>query len=318
LPRDRRTRKLITFFKFLNFILTKNVFAKQKLTSFIEENFFNLVLIVLLGILYVPVIGHWYAGWINKSISTEHEYFSHGLIGLPYAAYIVWENRQEWQQLRDRAHPLGISLLFLGISFYLSGVSELVNLSFPLVLTGACLWLKGLPGLKIQGFPLLLVALATPNSLPYLITPYTLPLQAFIAGTAGLLLSQMGFDVVVDGIYLAVNGKLVEVAPYCAGLKMLFTSLYVALLLLHWTRNISDRPKVVLLLIGSAVISIGANIIRNTLLSWFHGSGNTQLFTWLHDGSGGDLYSTAMLGAIVLLLNGLNRFLSNVEPSPRE
>jgi cyanoexosortase B len=292
--------------------------AKLKLSSFVEQNFFHLLLIALLGIIYAPVIGHWYTGWINKSISTEHEYFSHGLIGLPYAAYIVWENRKKWQRLPDRFHPLGVSLFCLGISFYLSGVGELVNLSFPLVLTGVCLWLKGSPGLKLQGFSLLLVALATPNSLPYLITPYTLPLQAFIAGAAGLLLLQMGFDVAVDGIYLAVNGKLVEVAPYCAGLKMLFTSLYVALLLLHWTRNLSDRKKVSLLLIGAAAISIGANIIRNTLLSWFHGSGYTQLFTWLHDGSGGDLYSTVMLGAIVLLLNGLNRFTSNIEPSSRE
>jgi hypothetical protein len=29
------------------------------------------------------------------------------LIGLPYAAYIVWQNRKKWQRLEDRSHPLG-------------------------------------------------------------------------------------------------------------------------------------------------------------------------------------------------------------------
>ena len=53
------------------------------------------LMIGFLAVIYGPVIFHWYDGWLNKSISTEHEYFSHGLIGLPYAAYIVWQNRKK-------------------------------------------------------------------------------------------------------------------------------------------------------------------------------------------------------------------------------
>lgn len=279
--------------------------AKQKFSFAIEQNLFNLIVIVLLGVLYIPLLIHWYDGWLNKSISIEHEYFSHGLIGFPYAVYICWMQRKKWQRLEDRSHPLGGILLLIGAIFYLSGVSEFVNLSFPIVLTGWCLWLKGIAGFKLQRFPLLLVLLATPNSVPYLLTPYTLPLQTFIAGVAGFLLMQLGFNVTVDGIYLAVNDKLVEVAPYCAGLKMLFTSLYVALLLLHWTGNIDSRKKITFLLTGAIVISVSANIIRNTLLSVFHGKGLNQLFVWLHDSWGGDLYSAAMLGTIVLLQNYL-------------
>ncbi|AFY78652.1 eight transmembrane protein EpsH, putative exosortase [Pleurocapsa sp. PCC 7327] len=292
--------------------------AKQKFPLVREQNLFTILVIVLLGVLYAPILLHWYDGWLNKSISTEHEYFSHGLIGFPYAAYICWMQRKKWLRLENRSHPIGGFLLLLAAVFYLTGSAEFVNLSFPIILTGVCLWLKGLPGLRLQKFSLLLVLLATPNSVPYLITPYTLPLQMFIAGAAGFLLMQLGFNVTVDGIYLAVDGKLVEVAPYCAGLKMLFTSLYVALLLLHWTGNLSNRKKTNLLLIGAVVISIVANIIRNTLLSFFHGRGYDQLFKWLHDGMGGDLYSTAMLGAIVLLLNFLGRFDPVIESEKSE
>ncbi|MDJ0687277.1 MAG: cyanoexosortase B [Xenococcaceae cyanobacterium MO_188.B32] len=273
-----------------------------------ERKIFNFIIIALLTLLYAPIIIHWYDGWLNKSISIEHEYFSHGLIGFPFAAYICWLKRKQWRRLSEQAHPLGIVGLGIGSVLYLTGVPELVNLSFPLVLVGICLISKGMAGLKLQAFPFLLVLLATPNSLPYLITPFTLPLQKFIAGSAGFILMQFGLDVSVEQIYLAVGGRLVEVAPYCAGLKMLFTSLYVALMLLYWTDNLRDRTKTTTLLVGAVTISVIANILRNTILTFFHGTGRDGLFTWLHDGWGGDLYSTLMLGSIVLFLKFLENF----------
>jgi cyanoexosortase B len=266
-----------------------------------DKNSLSWLIVALLAILYGPILFHWYDGWLNKSINIEHEYFSHGLIGLPYAGYIVWLHRKKWQRLENQSHPFGAFLLTIGAIFYLSGVALWVNLSFPILLAGSCLWLKGKEGLKLQGFPLLLVALATPNPLPYLITPYTLPLQVFIAGWAGFLLQHAGFNVTVDGIYLAVEGRMVEVAPYCAGLKMLFTSFYVTLMLLHWTNTIEDGRKTRFLLTCAVVISIGANIIRNAILAWFHGTGQDKNFDLLHEGWGGDLYSVIMLLTILLV-----------------
>lgn len=295
--------------------------------SLIERYWSDAALVGLLTLMYAPLLVHWYDGWLRKSISIEHEYFSHGLIGLPFAAYIAWTHRRRWQRLdsppdvlnrrafrsKHRQEFVGASLtgaVFLLIAgvLYLSGLPDPVNLSFPLLLTGLCLWLKGLPGLKLQAFPLLLVFLATPSEIPYLIAPYTLPLQAFIAGSAGFTLAQLGMDVTVQNIYLSVGGKLVEVAPYCAGLKMLFTSLYVALMLLYWTNNLRSRPIVISFLTGTIAISILANIIRNTLLAYFHGTGQNAAFHWLHDGWGGDGYSAAMLGLLVLLLRQLETF----------
>ncbi|WP_013323790.1 cyanoexosortase B [Gloeothece verrucosa] len=268
-----------------------------------KKNLLPLSIVALMVLLYGPIIWHWYDGWANKSINIEHEYFSHGLIGLPYAVSIVWIERHQWQKLKNNHHPLGGILLGLAAAFYLTGNPTWVNLSFPVMLTGICLWLKGIPGLKLLWFPLLLVLLATPNPAPYLITPYTLPLQQFIAGVAGFILMQFGFNVSVDGIYLAVDGKSVEVAPYCAGLKMLFTSLYVSLLLVHWTGTLKNVKKVIFMLIGAGGISIIANIIRNSLLSIFHGTGQEDKFIFLHEGSGGDIYSVIMLMMIIVLFH---------------
>ena len=284
----------------------------------IDSNLIYYITFALLAILYAPLLIHWYDGWLNKSISLEHEYFSHGLIGLPFAAYISWMKRKKWRKLPDSLNPIGGFLLAIGITLYVTGVSELVNMSFPIVLAGICLCFKGIPGLKLQGFPLLLVLFTTPNSIPYLITPWTLPLQKFIAIMAGFILTQLGMDVSVEAIYLSVGGRLVEVAPYCAGLKMLFTTLYVGAMLLYWTDNHRDRSKVITLLSSATIISVVANIIRNTILTYFHGTGRDELFAWLHDSWGGDLYSAIMLGIIVLLINFLDRNPQIAESSGRE
>jgi len=278
------------------------------LSDFLERNLTNVIIFGLLALLYGPVLWHWTDGWLNKNIGIEHEYFSHGLIGLPFAAYIVYQQRKKWQRLENRSHPLGLALVVLGAVFYLTGLDQFVYLSFPIILAGVCLCLKGLSGLKLQWFPLILVILATPNEIPYLITPYTFPLQQFIASVAGFILQQAGLKVAVEGIYLSVQGRFVEVAPYCAGLKMIFTSLYVTLMLLYWTDTIGDRRKVFTML-GSAVgISITANIVRNALLAWFHGTGQDSKFVWLHDSWGGDLYSALMLLSIVGLFRLLEKY----------
>jgi cyanoexosortase B len=256
----------------------------------------------LLLMLYVPLLVYWCKGWLSKNISTEHEYFSHGLIGLPFAAYLIWERRDRWLQLPDKTNVFGLALLLLGTTCYLSGLTDLINISLPIVLAGLCLWLKGLSGLKLQSFPLLLIFLATPNEVPYLLAPYTLPLQKLIAGVAGFILGQFGMAVRVDQIYLYVNDQIVEVAPYCAGLKMIFTSIYVGLMLLQWTGIQITRNRLLLFFSGTIALSVCSNIIRNALLSFFHGTGQEQAFIWLHDSWGGDLYSACLLVLLIPLL----------------
>ncbi|MDA0672514.1 MAG: cyanoexosortase B [Cyanobacteria bacterium] len=268
----------------------------------------SLALLGLLTLLYGPLLWHWVDGWLNKSISIQHEYFSHGLLGIPFAAYLAWSQRQTWQDSPDRAHPAGWGLLAIAAVLYTSGLTDWMNISLPLLLAGLCLTLKGWAGLKQMAFPLALVVLATPSQLPYLIEPYVLPLQHFIATVAGFLLIQGGIDVTVDQIYLRVNDQMVEVAPHCAGLKMLFTSLYVALMLTQWTGLWRSRLRTGLLFLSTVVMSIVANILRNTMLSYFHGTGNEAGFHWLHESWGGDVYSALTLLALVGIVQLLQRY----------
>ncbi|MDY7003652.1 MAG: cyanoexosortase B [Cyanobacteriota bacterium] len=288
--------------------------TRQKFPIAIEQNLLTIAIAALIFLMYIPLLFYWYEGWLNKSISIEHEYFSHGIIGLPFAGYIVWNNRHKWQQLPNIFHPLGGILLGLAGAWYVSGIPDLINLSFPLILAGICLWFKGIPGLKLMVMPLIFVLLASPNHIPYLIEPYALPLQKFIAAIAGFILTQLNIDVIVEQIYLYVGDRIVEVAPHCAGLKMLFTSLYVSLMLLYWTGAIASRAKTIFLLSSATVVSVTANIIRNTILTIFHGTGQDEAFHWLHEGWGGDMYSACMLGLLVLMMNWIDsHFTTSVE-----
>ena len=256
---------------------------------------------VVLSLMYVPLLAHWVQGWLFKSISIEHEYFSHGMIGIPFAMYLAWQSRSKFMPLTASGGDqlLGTAVCAIAGVLYLSNLAEPVNLSLPLMLTGAILTFKGRAGLRILGFPMLLLWLATPNELPYLVAPFTAPLQILIANIAGIILKLLGFPVTVEQFYIYLNGRQVEVAPYCAGLKMMFTSVYVALLLLNWT-GLDQRPKFVLFFISCAAgLSVVGNIIRNTILTYFHGTGQDALFVWLHDSWGGDLYSAGLLGILV-------------------
>ncbi|HEY9887289.1 MAG TPA: cyanoexosortase B, partial [Candidatus Obscuribacterales bacterium] len=214
----------------------------------------------------------------------------------------------QWQQLGDRWHPAGVGLLALGGGLYLSQLPDWMSISLPLVLAGLCLSLKGVPGLKLMGLPLALLVFATPSQLPYLIEPYVLPLQHFIASVAGFLLLQGGIDVTVEQIYLRVNDQMVEVAPHCAGLKMLFTSLYVALMLIYWHGLWRSRLRTGTFITATVMVSVAGNILRNAMLSYFHGVGNDRAFVWLHESWGGDLYSAAMLVSLIILLRLIQQY----------
>ncbi len=275
--------------------------ANARSFDFKQFPWINGAIVAIFALLYLPLLATWVHGWMFKSISIEHEYFSHGMIGIPFAGYLAWQLRSQVAAnvASGRDQLIGAGICTIAGLLYLSNLAEPVNLSLPLMLTGGILMLCGSVALRLLAFPLILIWLATPNEIPYLVAPYTAPLQIFIANIAGFILRILGFPVVVDQFYLYLNGKQVEVAPYCAGLKMLFTSLYVALLLLNWTDMMRSRKFIGFFLGCAVALSVVGNIIRNTILVYFHGTGQDALFVWLHDSWGGDLYSAGILGILV-------------------
>ncbi|MEM7717373.1 MAG: archaeosortase/exosortase family protein, partial [Cyanobacteria bacterium P01_A01_bin.68] len=75
----------------------------------IPPQLLNFAILGILVLLYGPIMHYWYDGWINKNISTEHEYFSHGIIGFPFAAYLLTQSPQGFglQGMQERVQMLG-------------------------------------------------------------------------------------------------------------------------------------------------------------------------------------------------------------------
>jgi cyanoexosortase B len=88
----------------------------------------------------------------------------------------------------------------------------------------------------------------------------------------------------------------------------MFTCLYAGLILIYWTKLWHSRFKTILFSLGIIVVSIISNIIRNTILTFFHGTGQDAAFKWLHDSWGGDLYSTVVLVLLIPLFKGVERW----------
>jgi cyanoexosortase B len=281
-----------------------------------NPRWFSNLLAGLLLLLYGPLLIYWCNGWLNHNISLEHEYFSHGVLGLPLATKLLWEKRQHWSALEDRWHPLGGVCLGVAATFYLSGITDTVNLSLPLTLIGLCLWLKGIPGLRLQLFPLLLLLFATPTNLPYLVEPYSLGLQKFVASVAAFILMQFHFEFTLQGIYIFVGERVVEVAPHCAGLKALFSNLYFCMIGLYWTGSWKPWSKALVLVGGTIGISVFSNVLRNTILTVFHGMKQDALFDWFHEGWGSQLYWAFLIGLLFLLFYGVQKVWPNSPSSP--
>jgi cyanoexosortase B len=81
---------------------------------------------------------------------------------------------------------------------------------------------------------------------------------------------------------------------------------------------LSSRRKSIWFLSIAVLISVSANIVRNTLLSFFHGTGQEGAFHWLHDSWGGDVYSAVMLLLLIPVLNWIDAYFSEVPETQQE
>ena len=67
------------------------------------------------------------------------------------------------------------------------------------------------------------------------------------------------------------------------------------------------------MLSSAALISFIGNLLRNTLLTFFHGTNQTAWFDWLHESWGGDVFSALLLLAVITLMQQLDRLAASYQ-----
>jgi cyanoexosortase A len=119
------------------------------------------------------------------------------------------------------------------------------------------------------------------------------PLSLITAQGAGLWLSILGFDVLVNGRSVMLPGGGVQVLAQCNGLDMMAQILCVALIFLLAFRIHSWSSRL-LLFVAAPVIGLICNTVRIALLAFIVGMGQgkgTPLFSFFHDDTGSLVFS---------------------------
>ncbi len=147
------------------------------------------------------------------------------------------------------------------------------------------------------------------------------PLRFFTTILATLLLRLTGYAVVQQGTGLVWHGHYVGVDAPCAGIHMLWTSLYLASALACLLRLSSQRT--ILLAALSVVAALGGNVLRTTSLFYLEVfplrfTHKILLPAWTHEGIGAAIFvliSLTVALASQLLLKDSKRPTPNT-PSP--
>lgn len=253
----------------------------------------------MLALLTFPAWRWLWGEWMSN------DYYSHGILIPPVAAYLAWQRTRRddgfrWQPGRGTAW--GLLLLAAGLAVYLWAVTDR---AYYLAAFAVIPMLAGLIGLFGGGnalrrlvFPLAFLALMVP--LPF-IDRYTLPLALFTGVCSGAIVRFLGLDVTITGNAVTLPNADLVIGAQCSGVN----SLIALLALLALVAYLVDGPiwaRVTLVLLAVPFALLG-NILRvASLLFVAREWGAQAAFTFYHDYSGIAFFA-AMLLLIYPLVN---------------
>ena len=238
--------------------------------------------------------------WYHKSS------YNHGFIIFPIAAYLAWERRWRLRELTLRPCWSGLLVVagFALMWLISSGASILEGEQFAYIgmLQGLMLTIMGWRIFRAQLLPILYLALMVPTG------AFLLPtLQTIATWLTRHLLQLTSIPFFVEQYYLQLPVGSFFIAPGCAGLNFIFSSLalsiiYAELMYAGWRRKLAT----VLIALGTAIL---ANGVRIFVILWLAQVSNNRLDI-VDDHI---LYGWGFFFIVLLLLMWVGRRFSNIE-----
>lgn len=233
-------------------------------------------------------------------IAYKDEEYSHIFLVPFVVGWLLWVRRMRFRHLPHSGTVVGP--LFVALGWALSqfgfnhGVQSAWHFGSVLVVLGCVLSVLGKHAL-FRFFPAILVLaflVPVPQDLRQRIA---LPLQAWTAEIAHVILDLIGVEAVVSGNTLSVNGVPVTIVEACNGMRMVFPLLLIAY---AFAFGLPLRQGVrVLLLVATPLTALFCNIVRIVPTVWMYGSSSRELAESFHDRSG---WAMLPLAFVVLLL----------------
>lgn len=234
-------------------------------------------------------------------LAWKDEESSHIWLVLPVALWLAWVRKEEAQLARRTATAVGPLLVLLGWIMYSVGDTQLYQSMWHLgaitIAVGCILSVLG-GGVLLRLWPAFLVLLFMIPVPGMVRQQISLPLQTVTAQMTGFLLDIFGTPVALSGNVLVINGVSVGIAEACNGVRMVF-ALTLVCFLYAFGADLSNRARL-LVLLGSPLVAIAANVVRLVPTVWLYGYSEESTALAFHDISG-----WAMMPIALLALAGL-------------
>ena len=216
-----------------------------------------LALLGLIIVMYAAVVPRLVLHWWNDPN------YSHGLLVVPLAAYLVWIQRKVILAAAATPGSRGLAITLMGCGTYVVGVlgAELFlsRLSLAIVLAGVVWTFWGKERLVQLAFPFLLVLSVIP--LPAIVyNQLAAPLQLFASWVSAAALQAVGVPIYQDGNVLHLAGVSLGVEEACSGLRSMSSLAILALLIGHFRE--AGLGTCLLLLVLSVPVAVAANVLR--------------------------------------------------------
>ncbi|MGF1632709.1 MAG: exosortase/archaeosortase family protein [Phycisphaerae bacterium] len=228
---------------------------------------------------------------------------SHVFLVLPVAAALVYVRRQRLRHFRIRASWIGPVIVLAGWLIATWGFNHarasLWHGGSVVVVVGCIVAVLG-KNVIFRFFPaVLLLALLVP--VPGIIRmQIAVPLQAWTAEIAQVLLAVMGVQTDVSGNTLSINGEVVTIAEACNGMRLVFP-LMLTTYAFAFGLPLRNGIRITLLVL-SPVIALVSNVLRTTPIIWLYGRAEWHDFAdQVHDWTGWLMLIVAFLVLLFIL-----------------
>ena len=242
----------------------------------------SVAIAALVGILYGPVL----AGLVQQWWQDPN--YSHGFVVPIFSLYLLWIERDRWQNIPLEPAQWGIAGMVAAIALLVAGTlgAELFvsRFSFLVLLAALVLFFAGWKLLRAWAFPLgfLLFMIPLPAIIYYQIT---FPLQLVASRFAGSMLDLLQVPALREGNLIILPNDTLAVAEACSGIRSLFTLLAMAVAYGYIVEKSNwKRVALAILMIPIAIISNGVRIVLTALLAYFVGPAWAEGFFHLFAG----------------------------------
>lgn len=262
-------------------------------------------LVILLGLIFYDGLGYMVGQWLGM------EEYSHGFLLPVIALFLIWQKKDQLEQIEFTGSWVGFALALFGFALYLVGeLSTLfivIQYAFLIVLMGSALSLLGWRGFKLIFVPLVLLVLMIP--LPnFLYQSLSSQLQLISSEIGVAVIRLFGISVYLEGNVIDLGSFKMQVVEACSGLRYLFPLMTLGFVAAYFFKGAFWKRAVIFLStipITVLMNSFRIGMIGITVEFW----GPEMAEGFLHDFEGWVVFmaSTAVLVAEMWLFAKLGK-----------